>query len=155
MDKKHTCNPTSYKMDDVSWSPRFWFKQPGCLCLCPTAVNTPDKISYFLSYSVWMCFEVKALGHGIKWPQLFRMPEKQNRILEAILALTEIKFKNIMWDSGTPFLINNSIAWTAELPVNPANVSPLVLKDMHTSTLTHMLTTMLPDLDNPQCHPYH
>jgi len=30
--------------------------------------------------------------------------------------LTEMRFRNIMWDSGTPFWMSNSIAWLAELP---------------------------------------
>lgn len=33
-----------------------------------------------------------------------------------LLTLTEIRLRNIMWDSGTPFCMSSSIAWLAELP---------------------------------------
>lgn len=50
-----------------------------------------------------------------KWSTI----EVETDVVESALTmitLTEIRFKNMMWDSGTPFRINNSIAWTAEFP---------------------------------------
>lgn len=41
--------------------------------------------------------------------------------------LTDMRFKNNIWASGTPFCMSNSIAWLAELPSleNISNIQPL------------------------------